>query len=112
MDFEDINPEDTAGYVQVNGLRHPERRDQVEAGENLQFDVIGVPDGSVVETDFKRYKKTVPTYATQMKRRFLVDTIEGPQQVGQVGDFLVIGAAGEMYPVAQDIFSNTYELDG
>lgn len=60
--------------------------------------------------EFKPYRKVSVTYAAQIREPFVVNTLEGDNQVGQPGDFLVVGAAGEMYPVAHDIFLNTYEL--
>ena len=51
-----------------------------------------------VEIQFKRID--VPT---------TISTLEGDMK-GNVGDYLVIGVKGEMYPVRKDIFEETYEI--
>jgi len=59
--------------------------------------------------EFKKYrKKPVVIEAKQMKRNFVVQTIEGTMK-GQAGDYLIIGVRGERYPCAKEIFEETYE---
>jgi hypothetical protein len=41
-------------------------------------------------------------------RCVLIDTIEGPRQVG-VGWWLIRGVVGELYPCRSDVFAMTYE---
>lgn len=40
---------------------------------------------------------------------FLVSTLEGVM-AGQIGDWLIRGIKGELYPCKPDIFAATYEL--
>jgi hypothetical protein len=59
--------------------------------------------------DFDKYKKKpVVIRAKKINEEFMVKTLEG-MMVGRAGDFLVIGIAGEVYPVAAKIFKMTYE---
>jgi len=59
--------------------------------------------------EFKKYrKKPVVIEAKQMKRNFVVQTIEGTMK-GQAGDYLIIGVRGERYPCAKEIFEETYD---
>ena len=39
----------------------------------------------------------------------IIKTLEG-NMVGNRGDFVVLGAAGELYPVRPDIFEKTFDL--
>lgn len=41
------------------------------------------------------------------EKYFLVDTLEGVMK-GDIGDMLIIGVKGEIYPCKPDIFSQTY----
>lgn len=68
--------------------------------------MIKVSDDSGYE--FKQYRKTALAEAVQMPEAFEVATLEGVM-VGKAGDFLMRGAAGELYPCAAEIFENTYE---
>ena len=54
------------------------------------------------------YRKRVPTLAVQMDEPFSVETLEGTME-GKAGDWLMVGASGEMYPCDIDIFAATYE---
>jgi hypothetical protein len=70
-----------------------------ELGKDFLFD----------EKDFKRYtKKPIPIEAIQINEPFTVETLEGTME-GKIGDFLVIGIKGEMYPVDKEIFKESYE---
>lgn len=40
---------------------------------------------------------------------FMVKTREGPL-LGKVGDWVIRGKEGELWPVAKDIFPNSYEV--
>ncbi len=55
------------------------------------------------------YRKTVLTKAVQMTEPFSVQTLEGTME-GKSGDWLMIGASGEMYPCDAEIFAKTYVL--
>jgi hypothetical protein len=54
------------------------------------------------------YRKTTLTKAVRMHQPFQVQTLEGTME-GKGGDWLMIGAAGEMYPCDAEIFAATYE---
>lgn len=41
-------------------------------------------------------------------RRAYIDTLEG-QMAAQVGDYIIRGVKGELYPCKPDIFAATYE---
>ena len=43
-----------------------------------------------------------------LRRVALIPTLEG-EMTARVGDFIVRGVAGELYPVKPDIFEATYE---
>ncbi len=55
------------------------------------------------------YRKTALTKATRMLEAFSVETLEGTM-MGKVGDWLMVGTNGEMYPCDADIFAKTYKL--
>ena len=54
------------------------------------------------------YHKVALTKAVQMMEAFSVQTLEGTME-GKAGDWLMIGASGEMYPCDAAIFAKTYE---
>lgn len=58
----------------------------------------------------KRYRKksTVIIKAVQMEEDFEVSTMEGIMY-GKVGDYLITGVKGELYPCSEKIFEETYE---
>ncbi len=41
-------------------------------------------------------------------REFKVETLEG-DMIAQVGDWIIIGVKGEIYPCRKDIFEETYD---
>jgi hypothetical protein len=43
-----------------------------------------------------------------MSESFIVSTLEG-LMTGKAGDYLAIGAYGEMYPIDKQVFEDTYE---
>lgn len=57
---------------------------------------------------FLPYRKTTLTYAKKIEEPFEVDTLEG-LHTGKAGDYLAIGAHGEMYPIDAAVFEDTYE---
>jgi len=57
---------------------------------------------------FLLYQNGAVIEAKQMKRNFVVQTIEGTMK-GQAGDYLIIGVRGERYPCAKEIFEETYD---
>jgi hypothetical protein len=56
----------------------------------------------------KPYRKKTLTYAVRMDEPFEVNTLEG-KHTGKAGDYLAIGAHGEMYPIDAAVFEATYE---
>jgi hypothetical protein len=54
-------------------------------------------------------KKPIPVKFIQMHEPFQVETMEGMLE-GKAGDYLMIGVKGEMYPIAKDVFQETYEV--
>jgi len=59
--------------------------------------------------NFKVYKKKpVKIKAVQMNKEFEVETLEGVLK-GKVGDYLLQGVKGELYPCDKEIFEETYE---
>ena len=61
--------------------------------------------------DVQFYHKVALTKAVQMTEAFSVQTLEGTME-GKAGDWLMIGASGEMYPCDAAIFAKTYEPAG
>ena len=53
-------------------------------------------------------KKPVVIEAVQLTRKVTIHTLEG-DVVGNEGDWLITGVAGEQYPCKPDIFEETYE---
>lgn len=53
-------------------------------------------------------KKPVVIEAVQLTRKLVIETLEG-KMVGEPGDWLITGVAGEMYPCKDKIFKQTYE---
>lgn len=82
-----------------DGTRNPERRQAAERGELKLF---GVDPG------LREYRKRTTIYAARVDEDFTVWTIEGRHE-GHAGDYIAIGAAGELYPIAADIMQATYE---
>lgn len=72
-------------------------------------DVRNVTDADL---DFEQYRKRpVVIDAVQLDEPFRVDTLEGDNQHGDAGDYLVEGVQGERYHVDAEIFEQTYESD-
>lgn len=60
-------------------------------------------------SNFKIYtKKPVKIKAVQMEKEFEVKTLEGVLK-GKIGDYLLQGIKGELYPCDKEIFEETYE---
>lgn len=57
----------------------------------------------------KAIKKPIAIECFQMDEPFQVETLEG-LMTGNKGDWLMKGVRGELYPCANDIFQETYEL--
>lgn len=57
----------------------------------------------------KYRKKPVTIEAVQLTERIEIETLEGVM-VGNPGDWLITGVAGEKYPCKDEIFRATYEL--
>lgn len=54
-------------------------------------------------------KKVIPIKVVQIQEPFIVETMEG-SMTGKAGDYLVVGIKGDIYPIDQQIFEETYDL--
>jgi hypothetical protein len=64
---------------------------------------------TLVWKDFPQHtKRPLTIRAKQIFEEFEVETLEGIMR-GKAGDYLVIGIAGEPYPVDRQIFQNSYD---
>lgn len=57
---------------------------------------------------FEKYRKTTPIHAVELPRSVTIETKEGTMEAS-AGDYLAIGAEGELYPIDAKIFRKTYE---
>lgn len=65
---------------------------------------------TVEDLDFDEYRKRpFVVNGVQIDEPFVVDTMEGDDQHGGPGDYLVEGVEGERYPVDEDVFEQTYD---
>ena len=97
----------TDGRPRFDGRKDASRRKTVEARLPTRLMVLrGVAPENNLE--WGEYRKTTPTFAVRMSEPFEVDTLEGLHE-GKAGDYLAIGAAGEMYPIDAAVFATTYE---
>lgn len=67
-----------------------------------------IKDGSVPVPEMTEYRKTKNAFACRMDAEFSVETLEGVM-TGKAGDYLMMGAHGELYPCAASVFEDTYE---
>lgn len=56
-------------------------------------------------------KKPVQIWAYQTKKVTYIDTLEGKMKAN-IGDWIIKGVKGELYPCKPDIFRATYEYIG
>ena len=62
-----------------------------------------------IKTRWKKYRKMpVIIQATKLTERIKINTKEGVM-IGEVGDMLIQGIAGELYPCKPKIFEMSYE---
>jgi hypothetical protein len=54
-------------------------------------------------------KKPVAIMAVRLQERVCIKTLEG-DMFGEVGDWLLRGVKGELYPCKDDIFRATYDI--
>lgn len=94
--------------LRFKGGKDRKRRLAVEndGAVDVDMDVDGVPLGMTLWP--RAFRKTALTYAVPMVEPFTVETLEGVMQ-GKPGDWLAIGAAGEMYPIDAAVFAATHE---
>lgn len=58
---------------------------------------------------FEKYrKKPIIIEAYQTDKEMIIDTLEG-QMKANIGDWIIKGVNGELYPCKPDIFEKTYE---
>ena len=68
--------------------------------------------GAYVESEdggWKTYRKKTTIQAKKMPVAFTCDTLEGDNIRGKAGDYLAKGIKGELYPIAADVFHESYE---
>ena len=59
--------------------------------------------------EVKNYrKKPIVISAVRLNQEVEIKTLEGVM-TGKVGDYLIVGISGEVYPCKPDIFRKTYE---
>lgn len=87
----------------IDGLKNPERRKALEAGDLAPFRDLTGPE------PFREFRKISTTFAKRMDVEFEVETLEGVH-TGKAGDWLAVGQAGEAYPIDAAVFAATYEL--
>lgn len=62
-----------------------------------------------MKIEFKKYRKLpVVIDAIQLTEEIKIDTLEGIM-TGKIGDWLIQGVNGELYPCKDEIFKKTYE---
>ncbi len=84
-----------------------EKRSDVSEGSEGEDGLICCPADR--GKSYKSYRKLpVEIAAKQMDQSFLIKTLAGTMY-GHAGDYLVKGIHTELYPVAADIFTETYE---
>lgn len=95
--------------LRYDGKKDAERRRILEQGGHVGL--IAESDTEIVSTipSFGEYRKTSTTFAIRMEEPFEVETLEGVM-LGKAGDYLAVGQAGELYPIAAEVFAVTYEL--
>lgn len=57
----------------------------------------------------KAIKRPISVKCIQINEEFEVQTLEGVMK-GNLGDYLMVGVNGEMYPCAKNIFEKTYDI--
>lgn len=64
----------------------------------------------MLQTTPKKYRKIpVVVEAYQTDKELWIKTLEGTMHA-DIGDWIITGVNGEMYPCKPDVFSKTYEL--
>lgn len=95
--------------LRFDGRKSAERRRAAERGEAI---ATPHPDGSMTAAvGFEPYVKTSLTYAVRIREPFEVETLEG-LHFGKAGDYIAVGAHGEMYPIDAAVFEATYARPG
>ena len=99
------------GVKRFHGLKSSAMRKAVEEqglGADTLTPLTEYGEHATRAIHFDRFCKTQETYASQMAEPFEVVTLEGIMS-GKAGDWLAVGAQGEMYPIDAEVFSVTYE---
>jgi hypothetical protein len=85
--------------VVVDAVRWTGNREQIVAFLLTQERAFNVPDQDTID-------------ASKMNAYIEIETLEGAMRA-DLGDWLIIGVAGECYPCKPDIFEQSYEaVDG
>lgn len=56
-------------------------------------------------------KRPIPIKVVQMPKDFVIKTLHGKAK-GKAGDYVARTQRGDIYPIAQDIFDESYKLIG
>jgi hypothetical protein len=91
--------------MRFDGKKNLQRRKDFESDGIADLEVDG---GEDLPLPMDEYRKTATTFAVRMEEPFEVDTLEG-LHTGKAGDWLAVGAAGELYPIDAAVFAATYE---
>lgn len=94
--------------IRLDGRKDEDRRRALERGEWVVDDADLAAGTAFIPSTWGEYRKTATTFATRMAEPFEVETLEG-LHTGKAGDWLAIGAHGEMYPIDAAVFAATYE---
>jgi hypothetical protein len=95
---------------------------QIDTGKNktwgekkdVEFGLVkplfkNVSDAVMLGKPVQKARKTAFTYVIEMATDFECQTMEG-LVVGKAGDYLAVGIIGEVYPIAKEIFEQSYEV--
>ena len=93
--------------LRFDGQKDPDRRAALERGE-WPIDDGDLRRGIAFIPNMNEYRKRTTIFAARISEPFQVHTIEGLHD-GKAGDWLTVGAAGEMYPIDAAVFAATYE---
>lgn len=94
--------------MRISGGKDIERRKQVERHGTVDIPIKVDEETVRLQMWPQAFRKTALTYAVPMVEPFVVETLEGVME-GKPGDYLAIGASGEMYPIDAAVFAATYE---
>ncbi len=62
-----------------------------------------------IQLDDGSWQKVLPVQAIPLLFNCIIETNEGPA-AGVIGDYVVRGSTGEIWPMAKDVFESSYSL--